>query len=126
MEQELNTLVRAANQKYLPFYAFLALAVIGGLLCGLVIFPRLAESMWELNEPWGLDSYAWFTGAGVCAVALLFGLSNIFLRIIGCDALEVTLPPRMAGLRRAGPRALAWWGIVPVVVGMVIGKTIFT
>jgi hypothetical protein len=126
MQQGLNTRVRAANEAYLPFFAFVALAVVGGLLCGLVIFPWLAQLMWELAEPWGWDGYGWFFGAGVCTVVLLFGLANIFLRMIGCDALEVKLPPNLAAVRRAGPRALAWWGIVPIVIGMVIGKTIFT
>ncbi len=126
MQEEAGRLVRAANDKFLPFYAFLGLALIGGLLCSVVIFPWLAERMWELKEPWGLDGYGWFFGAGVCVIAFLFGLVNVFLRMIGCDALEVALPPKLAGIRKAGPRALAWWGIVPVVIGMVIGKTIFT
>jgi hypothetical protein len=126
LQEEARRLVRAANSKFLPFHAFLVLALVGGLLCAVVILPWLAERAWDLLESWGLDGYGWFFGAGVCAVAVLFGLLNVFLRLIGCDALEVTLPPKLAGIRKAGRHGLAWWGIVPIVIGMVIGKTVFT
>ena len=126
MIERINGRVRGANRRYLPFWAFLGLALAGGLVGALLILPWLAERMWQLHEPWGLNGSGWFFGASVSSVAFLFGMANLFLRMLGCDALEVKLPPSLAGIRKRAPNALSWFGLVPVAIGLVIGKTIFT
>lgn len=126
MIEAINARVRAANSTFLPFKIYAALCVGGGLAGGFVILPWLAETFWQLSPKWGLDGYGWFVGASVAFVSFLFAAVNLFLRMLDCDALEVTLPTRPAFLRRVRRPALAWCGLVPIAIGLVIGKTIFT
>jgi hypothetical protein len=108
-----------------PSRRFWGLVVVGGGLGAFVGLPWLISHAWQIEIVWGRDGYFWLYLASVSIVAFIFAV-NLFLRLLGSDALEVTLPPALAFTRRVTRAPVAWSAVIVIVIGLVIGETIFT
>jgi hypothetical protein len=126
----IDTFVRKVNGTSGPFLTFAALAFLAGVMAAFAGAPWLLFAVWHVAaETWPVGARICFFVAGVSFVVVLLGAVNLFLRLVGCHAFNFTfaLPPFLQWVSRHRPKALdTWSGVAAIVIGMLIGETIFT
>jgi hypothetical protein len=122
MSIALEHLVKQTKRRFSPFSAFVLLSVVVGILGAWLGWPALGHTLTGLDLEWGWNARAWFFGASIALVAFGFAAFNLLLRLLDREALNISVPSD-----RFGPvRVLGWPGLIPIAIGVVIGKTIFT
>jgi hypothetical protein len=123
----LNNFANAANRVNGPLWAFGIVGLLSAILSAYILGPWLMAAAWSIHTTdWPRGARICFGLAAVSLVVVLFGGINLFLRLMDCQALQFTIPI-VAWLRAKHPPALETWsGIAALVIGMLIGETIFT
>src|SRR5262245_30614730 len=87
----LDKWIRSINRTYAPAVAFLVAVVVLGV-AAFFLLPSLLVEAWGVDPAWMLGGRLSLAFGSIPVVAALFGVANLFLTLLGVEAVNVAVP----------------------------------